>query len=238
MKRIYKSVLIFVLCQAMIIALCGNVFAEEFRDSPSEEFKKLCSELFGNSTGYAILDLEGNDCTKDFLQTTKEFYSNADFEALYDYIAENNYTISWDKVSKICESGNKSSRSAMLITYKHEVGYSTIIDMPEFFNGKRAEVTYFMNCTYTANDSTQQIVRCSNPTVTVNFSPGDDFNYTQVSTSTPTPTISADRSSVTFKSKFSLKVHYQNSGVKYTYGPFYGKAVCYASGKYTQSDKW
>ena len=214
------------------------MFAVESEESLSEKFVQLCSKVFENPTEYTVFDADGNDCTEVFFQNADAYYSESDFNAVYDYIAENHYTISWDRITKIDETGDRTSRSAMLITYKHEVGYSTVIDMPEFFEGKRAEVTYYIYCTYTANDSTQQVVRCDTPKLSVSFSPGDDFHYTQVSTSTPTPTIASDRSSATFKAKFSLKVQYQNSGVKYTYGPFYGKAVCYASGKYSQSEKW
>lgn len=238
MKKFYKVSIVMFLSSIIVATMSDNVFAAEATDGPSEDFIQLWSEVFENSTGYTVFDMDGNDSTEAFLQSTSTFYSDADFEALYDYIAENNYTISWDKMTKVDETGDRTTRSAMLVTYEHEVGYSTVLNMPEFFEGKRAEVTYYIYCTYTVNDSTQQIVRCETPKLSVSFSPGDDFHYTQVSTSTPTPTISSDRSSATFKAKFSLKVQYQNSGVKYTYGPFYGKAVCYASGKYSQSEKW
>ena len=150
-------------------------------------------------------------------------------------MSENDYTLAWST-----ESISPSvQRSAMLITHDVTGGFYKLVDMSEFFKGKRAELTYSIRCVYTINDTTQQIVRSESPVLTVeSFAPGDDFHYVQTGTSTPAVEYATGRTAAIFKGKFSMQVQYQNSGVKHPYGPFYGKVVCYPTGKHTESTMW
>ena len=195
----------------------------------TQDYSGVYTNFFENPSGYVIFDKDGNECTEDFLKNTEAYFSDRNYDMIYDYIAENAYTISWIVLLDASEEEN---------VHGCNVWYSSIVDLSEISGGEKAEITYVIRCEYTLNEKTQEMEHCENAVISAYFSTKDDITYLQKGTSTPTTMIEPGSDSAVFRAKFSLQVSKKSSDDQCVLGPFYVQAICNSAGECMQSIAW
>lgn len=216
---------------ASFSAECSSQLPDSTQEGKvSQAYSDVYADFFQDPSEYIIFDIDGNECTEEFFKNTETYFSDSDYDMLYNYIAENAYTLSWITSLDASEEEN---------VHGCNVWYSEIIDLSEISEGEKAEITYAIRCVYTLNKETQKIEQAENATLlSVNVTAEDDLDYLQKGISTPSTTIISSGDSAVFRAKFSLQVNGENSNAPCVFGPFYMQAICDASGECTQSVTW
>lgn len=138
----------------------------------SSLFFNFINNCFMNLDGVQVIDINGLDVTKNFINETSHYYSLKDYEAIQNLIISKKLLVSYEKI--IPEKNYNSDSQIMSIKTQtvKKTFYHNEWDLEHKF---KKEWTSTLTGKYSYNFNTRRIVSASSPTISFNTNFGAAF---------------------------------------------------------------
>lgn len=178
MRKFLIVTLVFVMSFACLSGelVCAeelqNEESFEVKDGVSTLFSEFIDDCFLNLEKVQVLDDNGLDVTKWFIDEVSNYYSLRDYKAIKKLIVGENLLVSYEKVTseKSFEPANE------MMGIREETADKTFYHCEWDLKGKfQGEWTSTLTGKYSYNYNTRRIISASSPTITFNPNFGSQF---------------------------------------------------------------